>query len=116
MARLRSRTSASSPTRDQCAPRTPRRAGPGKPGVRWRPLSWSGAPGVDACAAEWSTLDERHLLARLGQLNGKEPAALAGPDHDRVVLLTGHCVSPRSSPAFATSQSYSPRQAKVRLK
>jgi hypothetical protein len=51
-----------------------------------------GAARVDAGAAELVTLDERHLLARLRQLDGEEPAALAGPDHDCVVVLIGHCV------------------------
>src|SRR5258707_1042048 len=58
-----------------------------------------GAPRVDADAAELVTLDERHLVARLGQLEGEEPAALAGSYHDRVVVLIGHCVvSPRRLP------------------
>src|SRR5262245_51708788 len=60
-----------------------------------------GAPPVDAHAAELATLDERHLLSRLSQLDGEEPAALAGPYHDRVVVLTGHCVFPRSIGEFA---------------
>jgi hypothetical protein len=57
---------------------------------------------VDADAAELVTLDERHLLARLGQLDGEEPAALAGPDHDRVVALIGHCVFSSTS-SWATN-------------
>src|SRR5262249_42959621 len=52
-----------------------------------------GAPPVDADAAQVVTLDQRHLLTRLCQLDGQEPAALAGPYHDRVVVLIGHCVS-----------------------
>src|ERR1700730_186131 len=51
-------------------------------------------PPVDADAAELAALDERHLLARLRQLDREEPATLAGPYHDRVVVLIGHCVFP----------------------
>ena len=51
-----------------------------------------GASRVDADAAEVATLDQRHLLARLRQFDREEPAALAGPYHDRVVMLIGHCV------------------------
>jgi hypothetical protein len=51
-----------------------------------------GATRVDTCAAELVALDERHLLASLRQFDGKEPAALAGPDHDCVVVLIGHYV------------------------
>src|ERR1700732_744584 len=43
-----------------------------------------GAPPVDADTAELATLDERHLLARLRQLDGAAPAALAGPGPARV--------------------------------
>ena len=49
-----------------------------------------GAPPVDADAAGLVTLDQRRLLARLRQIGGQPPAALAGPDHDRVVMLIGH--------------------------
>jgi hypothetical protein len=55
-----------------------------------------GAPSVDADAAELVTLDERHLLACLRQLGGEEPAALASPYHDRVVVLIGIASSPVS--------------------
>src|SRR5260370_28325440 len=58
-----------------------------------------GAPRVDADAAELVTLDERHLVARLRQLEGEEPAALAGSYHDRAVVFIGHRVfSPRRLP------------------
>jgi hypothetical protein len=46
---------------------------------------------IDAHAAELATLDERHFMASFRQLGGEEAAALAGPDHDRVVVLIGHC-------------------------
>src|ERR1700733_1831401 len=52
-------------------------------------------PPVDADAAELAALEERHLLARLRQLDREEPATLAGPYHDRVVVLIGHWSSPK---------------------
>jgi hypothetical protein len=36
------------------------------------------------------TLDERHLVASLRQLDGEEPATLAGSYHDRVVAFISH--------------------------
>ena len=66
-----------------------------------------GAPGVDADPAERAALDQRHLLPCLGQLDRKEPAALAGPDHDRVVVLVLHRLLP--APTSLSHEVPSPR-------
>src|ERR1700749_1984466 len=85
MARLRSRTAARST--DTAPVRTPYSAARRAWGAGRAP-----ATPVEADPAKLVTLDQRYPLARLRQLNGEEPAALAGPDHDRVVVLLGHCV------------------------
>jgi len=49
----------------------------------------SGAPLI-ASGLGLVALDKRHLLARLRQVDGEEPAALAGPDHNNVIAVVCH--------------------------
>jgi hypothetical protein len=89
MARLRSRTAVKStdtgPVRTPYS--APRLVGQARAGDH---RLGRGAPGVDADAAQQVTLDERHLLACLREIDGEEPAALAGPYHDCVIGFISH--------------------------